>query len=173
MSSVRCAWWMCLPVIVLITAGLCAGQDVEPPPAKPVNIQDLSWLAGHWQGKLGSSDIEEVWTAPAGQTLMGMFRLVRGDKTTMYELCAIEPAAAGPQLVIRHFGPALAPREQQAMSFALTRHGDQEAAFVRRTADSKETLTYRCPTVDQLEVTLHKEQGDQKSSVVFSFVRKR
>jgi hypothetical protein len=35
---------------------------------------DLAWLAGQWLGKHGENIVEEHWSEPRGETMMGMFR---------------------------------------------------------------------------------------------------
>lgn len=64
---------------------------------KKATLDDLSFLTGSWRGTIGGDVvIEEVWSAPRGGSMMGMFRIIAGDKTTLYEFLAIEDSAAGP-----------------------------------------------------------------------------
>jgi hypothetical protein len=41
------------------------------------NVIDLSWLADNWYGEKEDVHVEEQWTAPAGNAMMGMFRLAQ------------------------------------------------------------------------------------------------
>ena len=44
------------------------------------SIADLSWIAGKWRGADDSTTIEEHWMQPEGNNMLGMFRMLQGDK---------------------------------------------------------------------------------------------
>lgn len=78
--------------------------DTMPPPAKapnvtvaPATISALSWLAGDWVGVLGTSDVEERWTAPAGGTMIGTSRTTRsnGASFSAFEFLCVTQRAGG------------------------------------------------------------------------------
>lgn len=57
--------------------------------------------------------MEEVWSSPSGDALMGMFRLASGGKTKLTEFMTIEKREAGIVLVMRHFSAGLIAREEK------------------------------------------------------------
>jgi hypothetical protein len=61
--------------------------------ALAVTLQDIGWLAGDWQLTTGSQCIEEMWTAPSNNLLVGMSRTVAGGRTTSFEFVRIEARA--------------------------------------------------------------------------------
>ena len=63
--------------------------------ALTVTLQDLGWLAGDWQLTAGGQCIEETWTAPSNNLLVGMSRTVAGGRTTSFEFVRIEARADG------------------------------------------------------------------------------
>jgi hypothetical protein len=55
----------------------------------------LAWMSGRWAGNQGGTAMEEMWTPPAGGTLLGVHRDVRDGKTVSFEFLRIEAAADG------------------------------------------------------------------------------
>ena len=45
------------------------------------SVADLAWIAGEWVGDSGDTWIQEIWTQPTADTMIGMFRLI-GDGQT-------------------------------------------------------------------------------------------
>ena len=43
-----------------------------------------------WSGTLGDRTIEQHWSAPAGNSIVAMYRSIRTNQVTIYELLAIE-----------------------------------------------------------------------------------
>jgi hypothetical protein len=128
--------------------------------AKKARLVDLAWMSGQWLGSIGGSRSEEVWTAPAGDSMLGMWRLVSSDgKAQVLELLTITDEPEGPVLRLRHFSRTLVAREDKdkAISVPLKSWGPRTLR-----------LTYRAPAADTLTVLL--EHGPQRDS--FTFARK-
>lgn len=72
----------------------------------PAKVADAAFLAGRWQGTMGQNKdnhVEEVWSNPAGNNLVGMFRWVKADGTpSMFELLTIQEEAGTLALRLRH-----------------------------------------------------------------------
>jgi len=58
---------------------------VTPETSKPA-LEDFSWLAGRWEGKLGPMTAEQQWMAPKNGTMQGFFRLTDTEKTIVLNL---------------------------------------------------------------------------------------
>jgi hypothetical protein len=56
----------------------------------PPTIADLAWLAGSWVGETGGILMEEHWTAPDGNSMVGMHRDVGKGGTMLFEFLRIE-----------------------------------------------------------------------------------
>ena len=90
------------------TRRLTAGE-----PGAPAKIADLAWLAGSWRGEgLGGMN-EEHWSAPAGGTMMGMYRLLKGERVAFYELLTLSESEGSLLLTLRHFHPDLRGWEER------------------------------------------------------------
>ena len=49
------------------------------------SLEDLSWLSGCWEGRQGSAILEEIWSKPAGGTMLGLGRTVKENRTVSFE----------------------------------------------------------------------------------------
>ena len=54
------------------------------------SIADLSWLAGSWKGESNGVRMEEHWTAPDGNSMVGMHRDSGKGRTMLFEFLRIE-----------------------------------------------------------------------------------
>ncbi len=109
-----------IPLATLLTLGCLAwGAAASVPATRPgargVQLSDLDWLAGTWVHEEQGALLEETWTRPAGDCMVGMFRWLNAGKATLFELMTVETDAQG-ELVfrIRHFSPGLRPWKSEA-----------------------------------------------------------
>ena len=142
-----------------------------PPPA---TLDRLSWIAGHWEGEIGGALSEEIWSAPSGDAMMGMWRLVKDGKARVYEFLVIEQQAAGPVLTFRHFSPGLVAWEEKdrPLVLPLVRHTDSEAVFDNGDTAKPLRLTYRRPAPGELVVVLERMEQGKIASTEFRYRRK-
>src|SRR4051812_1673146 len=63
--------------------------------ALAVTLRDLAWLAGDWQLTSAAACVEEQWTQPSSNMLLGMSRTVEEGRTTAFEFVRIEARADG------------------------------------------------------------------------------
>jgi hypothetical protein len=132
----------------------------------------VAWIAGHWVDDSEGNLSEEIWAAPAGDSMMGMWRYVAGGKVRIHELLTITDEGGGPVFRLRHFDPRLVAREEKdkPLVLKLVALKDGEAAFEGPGQPTGTVrLTYRRTSPDALSVTLDKEGSSQ----VFGFRRKK
>jgi len=58
-------------------------------PAKPA-LNDLGWMTGSWIGTVQGVEMEEHWTAPKGNSMIGVHRDVAKGRTVSFEFLRIE-----------------------------------------------------------------------------------
>ena len=75
--------FICAGILSLLLAPLTA-QGTKP------SITELAWLAGSWVGELKGIRMEEHWTAPSGNTMVGLHRDVGKGRTMLFEFLRIE-----------------------------------------------------------------------------------
>jgi hypothetical protein len=133
----------------------------SPPKA---TIADMAWLQGRWVGTGLGGTVEEVWTPPSGNSMLGMFRLMKGDKIAFCEICTITEVGGSLLLRVKHFNGNLVGREEKdaSIEFPLVKLAANEAFF--------HGLTYRKEADGSLRayVVIHKKNGDT-SEEAFQF----
>ena len=104
------------------------GKNDTSPKAK---IEDVAWIAGHWQGEAFGGITEEVWSPPMGDGMVASFRLVVEGKTSFYEIETITEENGSLILRLKHFGADLKGWEEkdEAIDFPLVKLEPHKAYF--------------------------------------------
>ena len=76
-------------MIRLATVLLFVTTSVTAQGAKAA-IVDLSWMAGSWSGESRGIQMEEHWTAPKGNSMVGIHRDIGKGRTLLFEFLRIE-----------------------------------------------------------------------------------
>ena len=152
-----------LLVGLLLAAVPAAG---EAPPPLPATLADVAFMAGRWIGGEPGDLSEEVWSAPEGDSMMGMWRYVAKGRIRILEMLTLTSEGLNVVLRIRHFDPKLVAREEKnrAVELPLVAKGPREAVFEGPEYDAKGTvrLTYRRGGDDSLTAVLEKEGTRQE-----------
>lgn len=73
----------------LVTLLVVVATGVEGRQAKPT-LDSLAWMAGSWSGTSRGIEMEEQWTEPKGNSMIGMHRDVGKGRTLGFEFLRIE-----------------------------------------------------------------------------------
>jgi len=117
-------------------------------PESTASLDDLAWLAGSWEGEGLGGRYEEIWSAPAGGNMIGMFRLVRDGKVALSEFIMIEQREDGIHFMLKHYAPGWQEWETDAPltfklssaangTFVFDASGEQSARRVSYVRDEK------------------------------------
>jgi Domain of unknown function (DUF6265) len=109
-------------------------MPVDPPSAS--DLDRLAWLAGCWSQPRPDGVTEEHWMKPAGGTMLGMSRTVRGGKTTEFEFLQIRVENGTIAYVAR-------PSGQAEATFRLKTLGEREVVFENAQHDFPQRIIYR------------------------------
>ncbi len=157
-------------VVVLDGSGVRVGANG---PVESSKLAALSWLAGEWRTKFGGDDLEEHWSAPFGDSMMGVFRWVKGGKVWMFELLSI--VGDGDDIVFRlkHFDNKMVGWEEkdQSLSWKLAKSSAEELVFEKADQKQASRLIYRRSGENELHVRLEGEQDGKPSVKEFKFTR--
>ena len=146
--------------IFISLAALAQTKTVEN-----VTIEDFAWLAGQWKGDGFGGISEEIWSAPAGGAMMGMYRHTKEDKVTFYEFMHLIEEEDGIKIKIKHFQPDMAGWETK----------DEHVTFPLLSATEKEFIfdgyEWYLLSEDELKIKLKIRNGDKIDEEEFHFTR--
>ena len=165
-------------VAVMMSAGVITAEGQAPiggsPPAK-ATVAQLAWVAGAWTGTLGDRTIEQHWSAPLGGSIIAMYRSIRDNRATLYELLAIEQEGEGVVLRIKHFapGPGLVSQEakDESSNHPLVRIEDKKAVFEGGSATSPVRITFTSPDPAALTIVVERQRDGKPVATEFLYKR--
>ncbi|QOI99735.1 MAG: hypothetical protein HRU70_04270 [Phycisphaeraceae bacterium] len=106
----------CPRTLLAVTAlavlhGCASGPPRHDATDAPVSqaVRSLAFLEGRWVGTMGDDPVEETWSPPMGDSVVGMFRWQNESRTTLWELLSIRDEGGVPVLRLRHFNADFAP----------------------------------------------------------------
>jgi hypothetical protein len=99
------------------------------------DVQRLAWMEGRWSGTKDGITIEEHWTSPAGDALLGMNKTVKGGRMVEFESLRI----AGTKDGIAYLA---SPQGAPATPFKLVEVGDNKVVFENKEHDFPQRILY-------------------------------
>ena len=98
---------------------------------KQFKLADLNFIVGSRYGELEGGIIEEHWTPPTGNTMMGAFKYHKNGKDVFYEFLVIEETDTAVVMRLRHFSHGLIGWEEKdfAYLFNLIKAAQDYALF--------------------------------------------
>jgi hypothetical protein len=120
-------------LIAVALAGSLVGRADQTP--KPV-LADLSWMSGSWSGTARGIEMEEHWTAPRGDSMIGVHRDVAKGRTASFEFLRIEQQ--GDQIVYLSMPNGRSP----ATPFPLKEVSGTRVMFENPTHDFPQRIIY-------------------------------
>jgi hypothetical protein len=143
-------------VLVCLLAGVTRGA--RPAPAPPTLAQ-LAFMAGCWRGlSPDGSTIEEYYTPPADNLILGLSRYTKGTRVTGYEFSTI--ASEGGAIVLTP-----RPAGQEPAPFRLSRIDSAGAVWENPAHDFPTLIAYRRGTGDSLVARIEGPGRDGKRSM--------
>jgi hypothetical protein len=107
---------------------LTLAQGQNSPDAK---IEDVSWIAGYWQGEIWGGTFEEIWSEPSASSMMASFKYVEDNHVVFFEIMTIVEADKSLLLRLKHFNADLTGWEEkdETVDFELVDLQDDTAYF--------------------------------------------
>lgn len=124
---------MRLILALAVVSSLSAGRT--EPAVKP-SLESLSWIAGSWTGTARGIEMEEHWTAPKGNSMIGVHRDVGKGRTLSFEFLRIEQQ--GDQIVYLSMPNGRSP----ATPFPLKEASGTRVVFENPTHDFPQRVIY-------------------------------
>jgi hypothetical protein len=120
-------------VVVLALASLIGVTAM----VESASVEDLAWLAGCWASVGAEAGSGEQWTQPAGGTLLGVNRTVKGSETVAHEFMQIRETEGGEIEFIAN------PSGQSEAAFSLVGLSETEVIFENPDHDFPQRIIYR------------------------------
>ena len=162
----------------VMVMGMAAAQAPTPasdPAAVKATVDQLSWVAGPWRGTLNDRTIEQHWMTPLGGSLVGMYRSIRDNRVTLYEILAMEQQGDEVFLRIKHFAPGAGLVSQEAKDqsadHVLVKLEDRTAVFQGRAGGNR--VTFNSPDQDTLNITVERQREGKAVATEFKYKRIR
>lgn len=160
-----------LAILLVLLANLAQGQhtlslkDQQSSPKATLN--DIAWLAGHWQGEAFGGITEEIWAPPLGGSMMGAFKLVSDGDVNFYEIMTIREINGTILLQLKHFHSDLKGWETQneTVDFPLVKVAPGKIYFDDFTIERIDENNLH------IYVVIESKEGE-KSETLFSYTRK-
>ncbi len=155
------AWMMA--AIGMVTASALAIAPQER------SVKELAWLAGDWELREGTECVEEHWTLPSADKLIGMSRTIdQAGRTKSFEFVRIEARADGIYYVAQ-------PGGRPGVDFKLTSEpgsGMHELIFANPGhADHLKRIVYRRDGDAGLAARIEGENNGKAFAVDFNYRR--
>lgn len=144
----------------LALAVATGGAAAQVPP-----VDTLGWMAGCWAADGAEPGSGERWTAPAGGTLLGLSRTVKGGRTLEWEFMRIVTEPDGKVAFV-----AL-PSGQRETRFERVASPPDEAVFENPAHDFPQRVIYRRQGDDRLAARIEGLRGGVRRGVDFPLKR--
>jgi uncharacterized protein DUF6265 len=133
--------------------------------AEPASrIDQLSWMAGSWQGRQGEVEMEESWTAPKGGSMLGLHRDVKQGRTLSFEFLRIAEDKDG---IVYH----ASPEGRSATPFRLVEASRERALFANPEHDFPQRILYWKDAEGALHARIEGTQGGKPASMEWRWTR--
>ena len=128
-------------------------------------LTELAFMAGCWRGPSGDGvTIEEYYTAPTENLILGVSRYTKGTRVTSYEFSTI--AREGGEIVLTP-----RPSGQKPVPFRLTRLDSTGAVWENPSHDFPTLIAYRAGSGDSLIARIEGPGPDGKRSMEWRMAR--
>jgi len=125
------------PVALVLAASLTAAGLVAGTQAPPGQLSDFKFMAGCWRGAAGEgSVIEEYYTAPTANVMLGVTRYLRGDRVIGFEFTSIVREDSAIIVTPR-------PEGQKPVPFRVIRLAEGSAVWQNPNHDFPRLVSYR------------------------------
>jgi hypothetical protein len=167
---------------VITTIAACLGLIIgaasfQPDTTERFTLEDVAFIAGHWEGPLFGGRAEEVWLAPDGGTMLGVFRLVSTnregvERTGVIEYLLFTQTAEGVTFRFKHFRTDYTTWETgEPLTFDLVEAGENLAVFASDIQKQPDRMTFRIDDEGRLCVLVEGEEDGKRDSFEAVYTR--
>jgi hypothetical protein len=129
-------------------------------------VSELGWMEGRWTGTHDGVQMEEHWTSPAGEALIGMHKDVLNGRMVSFEFLRVGRHEDG----IAYFA---SPRSSPPTPFRLVEMGRQRVVFENKENDFPQRILYWLDPERRLHARIEGTHGGQALSEEWEWVKAR
>ncbi len=152
-----------IAVIVLMTfmGTASALNHKDTAPGKEFDINQYSWLVGHWTGDGFGGVSDEVWSTPSDGVMMGMYRNIQDGKVAFYEFITLDETG----MKLKHFQPDMEAWEEKAdfVHFELIEATANKLSF--------KGLSFELKSENEMEIALKMKNNGKIETEYFHMKR--
>lgn len=156
-------------ILFLFHMGMVSAQETlqltEGQQSPNATLEDVSWISGHWQGEAFGGIAEEIWSPPLGDSMMFVFKLVKDNKVSFYEIGHIQQVENTLILQLKHFQGNLKGWEEKdvTVDFKLVKLEKNKVFF--------EGLTMELVNENEMNVSVLIDGGNSTEEILFAYKR--
>ena len=156
-------------ILFLFHVGMVSAQETlqltKGQQSPNATLEDVSWISGHWQGEAFGGIAEEIWSPPLGGSMMFVFKLVKDNKVSFYEIGHIQQVNHTLILQLKHFQGNLKGWEEKdaTVDFKLVKLEKNKVFF--------EGFTMELVNENEMNIYVLIEDGDSAEEVLFAYKR--
>lgn len=152
---------------------VCSGVLAGEPDAAAAKLARTSWIQGSWRAIVEGDYLDEYWSPPHADSMIGMFRWSKKGQLWMSEMLSIVTEGDNIVLRVKHFDRSMVGWEEKdkAITLPLIRQTDEESVFETDDKAKMVRLTYRKTGSDTMDVILDVSEGEKKRHNEFNFKR--
>ena len=159
-----------LLILSLIVFSSCKAQDntlqlTEGSKSPDANLEDVSWIQGHWKGEAFGGIAEEIWSPPLGDSMMFSFKLVADVKVVFYEVGGIRQVDGTLIFQLKHFGNDFKGWEEKDETI------DAKLVKIEGNRIYFEGFTFEKVSENEIAIYVLIEEKDKTEEVKFNYYR--
>jgi hypothetical protein len=152
--------------LLVIAAALAALGRVIGTAQEP-DLKMFAWLAGVWEMAQGPRVVEEHWTTPTSNAMIGLSRTVSGDRMAEFEFLRIEKRGSDLFYVPQ-------PNGRPPVSFKLTSSAGGRFVFENTTGEDRvKRIEYVREGEDGLRAKVEGAQDGKPFALDFHYRRRK
>jgi hypothetical protein len=152
-----------LMAVLFTSARVVVAASADEQPAAP--FAPVAWLAGCWHEDGTEAGSVEHWLAPAGNTMLGLSRTIRGGKTVSFEFMQLRLSAAGQLLYIAQ------PQGVPPTEFRLLSNNAGAVTFENPAHDFPQRVSYRQVSATRLQARIEGMRNGKLRGIDYSMTR--
>jgi len=165
---------LAIGITSLLGALLCGVTSTATEPISAADkLAAIAWAQGSWKTSVDGDYLDEFWSPPQADSMIGMFRWSKKDRLWMSEMLSIVTEGETIVLRVKHFDRAMVGWEERdkPITLPLIRQTADESVFETDDKAHLVRLTYRKTGSDTMDVILDVTEPEKNRHHEFHFKR--